>query len=89
MDCRSFGFDVTANHQDISSIFMDTEVELSSLPKGACSAIRVVVARVGRTKVTITLETKVFGRLEATTTIEAYQISIQVIVNYFICDCCF
>ena len=57
-------------------------MELSSLPKGACSAIRVVVARVGRTKVTITLETKVFGRLEATTTIEAYQISIQVIVNY-------
>ena len=89
VDCRGIGVNFTTTSQDISSISMDTEVDLSSLPKGACSAIRVVIVRVGRTKVTITLETKGFGRLEATTTIDAHRlITVIVCLSMFCCVIC-
>ena len=72
VDCRRLSLNLHATSQTITNSTMDAEVELSSLPKGACGAISVVVARVGNAKVTIMLETQTFGRLEATTTIVAY-----------------
>ena len=59
-------------NQNIFNFSMDTGVELSSLPKGACGAVTAVAANVGNTKVTVTLDTKIFGRLEATATVAAY-----------------
>lgn len=67
VDCRKLNFNLSAASQiNIFNISMDTEVELSFLPKGACGAVRVVLAKVGIAKVTITLESKTFGTLETT-----------------------
>lgn len=67
VDCRKLNFNLsTAGQINIFNISMDMEVELLSLPKGACGAVRVVMAKVGIAKVTITLESKTFGTLETT-----------------------
>lgn len=72
LDCRKVNLKLRAANQNIFNISMDTAVELDSLPSEACGALVAVAANVGNTKVTISLDTKTFGRLEATVTIAAY-----------------
>ena len=72
LDCRKVHLKLRATNQNIFNLSMDTGVALPSLPSEACGALVAVAANVGNTKVTVALDTKMFGRLEAAITIAAY-----------------
>ena len=92
LDCRKVNLKLRATNQNVFNLSMDASVALSSLPSEACGALVAVAANVGNTKVTVALDTKAFGRLEATVTVAAYPpLTVSVVCTcmhaLFLCTC--
>ena len=92
LDCRKVNLKLRATNQNVFNLSMDASVALSSLPSEACGALVAVAANVGNTRVTVALDTKAFGRLEAIVTIAAYPpLTVSVVCTcmhaLFLCMC--
>ena len=85
LDSQNVNLKLRATNQNIFNLSMDTVVALPSLPSEACGALVAVAANVGNTKVTVSLDTKTFGRLEAAITNPPLKVCVCVCLCAHMC----